>query len=60
MTGQFLWIDEPTPPCAHTRVRFWNPAGQELRFIDTRSFGQMWWVPPHTPLETVITMPWKS
>lgn len=55
MTGQFLWIDEPTPPCAHTRVRFWNPAGQELRFIDTRSFGQMWWVPPHTPLETVIT-----
>jgi formamidopyrimidine-DNA glycosylase len=55
MTGQFLWIDEPTPPCAHTRVRFWNPAGQELRFIDTRSFGQMWWVPPHIPPETVIT-----
>ena len=55
MTGQFLWIEEPTPVCAHTRVRFWNPAGQELRFIDTRSFGQMWWVPPHTPPETVIT-----
>ena len=55
MTGQFLWIDEPTPVCAHTRVRFWNPAGAELRFIDTRSFGQMWWVPPHTAPETVIT-----
>jgi len=55
MTGQFLWIEEPTPVCAHTRVRFWNPAGHELRFIDTRSFGQMWWVPPHTPPETVIT-----
>lgn len=55
MTGQFLWIQELTPVCPHTRVRFWNPAGDELRFIDTRSFGQMWWVPPQVPLETVIT-----
>jgi len=55
MTGQFLWIHEPTAVGPHTRVRFWNPEGEELRFIDTRSFGQMWWVPPHTPLEKVIT-----
>ncbi|KMM16606.1 DNA-formamidopyrimidine glycosylase [Synechococcus sp. GFB01] len=55
MTGQFLWLDGPQPPCAHTRVQFWNAQGQELRFVDTRSFGQMWWVPPALAPETVIT-----
>jgi formamidopyrimidine-DNA glycosylase len=55
MTGQFLWIDEPREPCRHTRVQFWNNADQELRFVDTRSFGQMWWVPPGQPIEQVIT-----
>jgi formamidopyrimidine-DNA glycosylase len=55
MTGQFLWLDSPRPPCSHTRVQLFNGAGQELRFIDTRSFGQMWWVPPGQPVETVIT-----
>ena len=55
MTGQFLWMANPSEPCRHTRVRFWNPAGQELRFVDTRSFGEMWWVPPDQPLEAVIT-----
>jgi len=60
MTGQFLWIDadgaNPSPPpCSHTRVQFWSEQGQELRFIDTRSFGQMWWVPPGEPLESVMT-----
>ncbi len=46
MTGQFLWLEQPIPPCPHTRVRFWNVSGQELRFVDVRSFGQMWWIPP--------------
>jgi formamidopyrimidine-DNA glycosylase len=55
MTGQFLWLDRPRPPCPHTRVRVWNTAGQELRFVDTRSFGQMWFVPPGTVADTVIT-----
>ncbi len=55
MTGQFLWMASPAEPCRHTRVRFWNPGGQELRFVDTRSFGEMWWVPPEQPLEAVIT-----
>lgn len=45
MTGQFLWIDVPTPPCRHTRVRLLCKGGEELRFVDTRSFGQMWWIP---------------
>ena len=39
----------------HTRVRIWSVAGDELRFIDTRSFAQMWWVPPERALESVIT-----
>ena len=55
MTGQFLWLEDQTPPCKHTRVRFWNAEGQELRFIDMRSFGEMWWVPPQQTVESVIT-----
>ena len=55
MTGQFLWLDEAAEPCRHTRVRFWDAQGRELRFIDMRSFGEMWWVPPEQPLESVIT-----
>ena len=55
MTGQFLWHENPGEPCHHTRVRLWNEAGQELRFVDTRSFGQMWWVPPDQAPEAVMT-----
>jgi len=55
MTGQFLWMESPKDPCSHTRVRFWNPQGQELRFVDLRSFGEMWWVPAGEPLESVMT-----
>jgi formamidopyrimidine-DNA glycosylase len=55
MTGQFLWLPVAQEPCRHTRVRLWNTAGEELRFVDTRSFGQMWWVPPGQPPETVMT-----
>ena len=55
MTGQFLWLKDQQAPCRHTRVRLWNAAGEELRFVDTRSFGQMWWVPPGQPPEAVMT-----
>jgi formamidopyrimidine-DNA glycosylase len=55
MTGQFLWLQSEQPPCSHTRVRIWMAAGQELRFVDTRSFGQMWWIPAGTPAEAVMT-----
>ena len=54
MTGQFLWLDTPSPPCRHTRARFWCAEGAELRFVDTRSFGQMWWVPAGLAPEEVI------
>jgi formamidopyrimidine-DNA glycosylase len=59
MTGQFLWLEAERsaqhPPCRHTRVQLWDGAGRELRFIDTRSFAEMWWVPPGQPVEAVIT-----
>ena len=59
MTGQFLWLEAERsrqhPPCRHTRVQVWDPTGRELRFIDTRSFAQMWWVPPGQAIESVIT-----
>ncbi len=55
MTGQFQWHEKPTSICPHTRVRFWNKEGNELRFVDVRSFGQMWWVPPGMPLGKIIT-----
>ncbi len=54
MTGQFLWLREPGPPCRHTRVRLFYGDGAELRFVDTRSFGQMWWIPPGVPVEKVM------
>lgn len=55
MTGQFLWLETPTPICSHTRVRFWNDEGVELRFIDMRCFGQMWWVPPGVDPQSTIS-----
>jgi formamidopyrimidine-DNA glycosylase len=55
MTGQFLWLAEERPPCPHTRVRVWSATGEELRFVDTRSFGQMWWVPVGVNDEAVMT-----
>ncbi len=55
MTGQFLWLEQPRQACSHTRVRLWNHQGTELRFVDVRSFGTMWWVPPEVELTSVIT-----
>ena len=55
MTGQFQWHPEPSEPCQHTRVRIWNDQEEELRFVDMRSFGEMWWVPPGQAPETVMT-----
>jgi formamidopyrimidine-DNA glycosylase len=54
MTGQFLWLETPVPACRHTRVRMFSTAGSELRFVDIRSFGQMWWIPPGTAVDTVM------
>ncbi|WP_017721661.1 DNA-formamidopyrimidine glycosylase [Kamptonema formosum] len=42
MTGQLLWLDRDTPLQKHTRVRLFFPGNRELRFVDQRTFGQMW------------------
>ncbi|MBO8220402.1 DNA-formamidopyrimidine glycosylase [Prochlorococcus marinus] len=44
MTGYFKFIDNSTQPCKHTRIRFFDKNNNELRYIDVRSFGQMWWI----------------
>jgi formamidopyrimidine-DNA glycosylase len=54
MTGQLLWLSQNAPLQKHCRVRFFFPNHQELRFVDQRTFGQMWWVPPDRAPETVI------
>ncbi len=53
MTGQLLWLERDEPLQKHTRVRLFF-AGRELRFVDQRTFGQMWWV-PEVAIEGVIT-----
>ncbi|NEO29460.1 MAG: DNA-formamidopyrimidine glycosylase [Symploca sp. SIO3C6] len=55
MTGQLLWLDRDQPLQKHTRVRLFFPEHRELRFVDTRTFGKMWWVPPLETPETIIT-----
>lgn len=53
MSGQLLWVNPHTPLQKHTRLRWF--LDQELRFVDTRTFGKVWWVPPQVELETIIT-----
>ena len=44
MTGYFTLNSKFTKPCKHTRIRLFDNNNNELRYIDVRSFGQMWWV----------------
>lgn len=55
MTGQLLWTKQTEALQKHTRVRLFFPKNQELRFIDTRTFGKIWLLPPKTPPENIIT-----
>jgi len=55
MTGQLLWLHRDEPLHKHTRVRLFFGEQQELRFVDQRTFGQMWWVPPGVAVESIIT-----
>jgi len=63
MTGQLLWLHpgealgqvQEQPLQKHTRVRLFFAKESELRFVDQRTFGQMWWVPPGEKIECVIT-----
>ena len=55
MTGQLLWLDQTEPLHKHTRVRLFFGDDRELRFVDQRTFGQMWWVPGDRDPKTIIT-----
>lgn len=55
MTGQLLWLHQSEPLQKHTRVRLFFAGNKELRFVDQRTFGQMWFVPPDRPPEAVMT-----
>ena len=55
MTGQLLWVNQSEPVSKHARVRLFLEGNQELRFVDQRTFGQMWYVPPETEVSSVIT-----
>ncbi|MFW6264059.1 MAG: DNA-formamidopyrimidine glycosylase [Cyanobacteriota bacterium] len=55
MTGQLLWLTQDTPLQKHTRVRLFFENGQELRFVDMRTFGKMWWIPPSKAPEEIMT-----
>lgn len=55
MTGQLLWLLSDVPLSKHTRIRLFFEKNQELRFVDTRTFGKLWYVPENQLLETIIT-----
>ena len=55
MTGQLLWVQQDSTLQKHTRIRLFFPEDWELRFVDTRTFGKFWYVPPATKVESIIT-----
>ncbi|NJN85190.1 MAG: DNA-formamidopyrimidine glycosylase [Leptolyngbyaceae cyanobacterium SL_7_1] len=55
MTGQLLWVKADEPIAKHCRVRLFFAPDRELRFVDQRTFGQMWWVSPTSEVEAVMT-----
>ena len=54
MTGYFKFIENSTHPCKHTRIRFFDKNSNELRYVDVRSFGQMWWINKGLSLNKII------
>ncbi len=55
MTGQLLWVEQDSPLQKHTRIRLFFPENKELRFVDTRTFGKFWYVPPKVEIDSIIT-----
>lgn len=54
MTGQLLWEKATEPVTSHCRVRLFFPENCELRFVDQRTFGRMWWISPEQRPEQVM------
>jgi formamidopyrimidine-DNA glycosylase len=55
MTGQLLWVESHTDVHKHTRVRLFLGKDWEIRFLDQRTFGQMWWIPPSKEPSEIMT-----
>ncbi len=55
MTGQLLWVNQSEPLPKHARVRLFFAGNQELRFVDQRTFGQMWYVPSQSEVSSTVT-----
>lgn len=55
MTGQLLWMSQDDVVQTHCRVRLFFDDDRELRYVDQRTFGRLWLVPPNRPVESVIT-----
>lgn len=55
MTGQLLWLHREEPLHKHTRLRWFFTGDRELRFVDMRTFGQVWWVDPTQDPQQVMT-----
>lgn len=55
MTGQLLWVDSSEVLPTHCRVRLFFDGQRELRYVDQRTFGRLWWVPPDRDVEAVMT-----
>ena len=55
MTGQLLWVSRSMPVSSHCRVRLFFDGDQELRYVDQRTFGRLWWVPPDHRPEDIMT-----
>ena len=55
MTGQLLWVSATEPLSKHVRVRLFFGPNHELRFVDQRTFGQMWWVAPSQVPEQIMS-----
>ncbi len=49
MSGQLRLVAEGTPALPHTHVRWLLEGGGELRFVDPRTFGEVWVARPATP-----------
>ncbi len=54
MTGQLLWMKQNETLAKHTRIRLFFAQNQELRFVDIRTFGKFWLVPPEIPPAEII------
>lgn len=54
MTGQLLWVSAVEPVTQHCRVCL-AVGDRELRFVDQRTFGRLWWVPPDRQPKAIMT-----